>query len=96
MDLFRLMSDEFVSPARLLLGREEVAFNQAEHAGHTALIYAAKNGHDRVVGLLLGKCAIEVNAAEMWGSTALIWAVRNGHEKVVQQLLATKVSSISK
>ena len=83
-------------PARLLLGREKVAFNQAEHDGHTALIYAAKNGHDRVVELLLKKCTIDVNAAEMWGSTALIWAARNGYEKVVQQLLARKVSSISR
>ena len=55
--------------------------------GQTALIAAAGQGHQEVVGLLLGQPGIRVNAADNYGQTALHWAANNGHQEVVALLL---------
>ena len=62
--------------------------NQRDSAGMTPLIWAAKNGHEKVVSLLLEKINIEPDLPDTHcGRTALSWAAGNGHEKVVKIFL---------
>merc|ERR1712091_143840 len=49
-------------------------------------MWAASNGHERVVELLQQHGA-EINAQANDGVTALMLAARNGHERVVEVLL---------
>ena len=52
----------------------------------TLLVWASRNGHERIVPLLLVKGAY-INAAAEFGDTALVWALRNEHEHIVRLLL---------
>lgn len=54
--------------------------------GHTALSWAAANGHEFVVRQLLENRA-DIELMSKTGYTPLIWAVMNGHEDVVRLLL---------
>ena len=60
--------------------------NKRDGNGTTALIWAARKGHDTIVRLLLDNKA-DVKAKDDIGYTALIWAARKGHETVAQLLL---------
>ena len=55
--------------------------------GNTALILAARYGHDKVVTLLLAGGA-DIEDKNGSGDTALILAAYNGHDKVVTLLLS--------
>lgn len=59
---------------------------QINHPGWTPLIYAASNGHRRIVEMLLDKHAY-IDAAPENGITALMIAARGGHQDVVKVLL---------
>ena len=56
--------------------------------GYTALMFAAKNGHAKIVSALLSCEGINVNAARSGdGATALMIAVQNGHTQTAAELL---------
>lgn len=59
--------------------------NIQDYQGGTALMYAAKNGHESVVEFLLRSKANPVLETKA-GSTALDFAKREGHEKIVKLL----------
>ena len=54
--------------------------------GRTALLWAARRGHEAVVRLLLENGA-DMNALDMYGETALVGAAEQGHETIVRLLL---------
>ena len=56
--------------------------------GATALYWAGRNSHKKIVELLLKRNA-NVNAKDdLNNRTTLFWAAKNGHEKMVKLLLA--------
>ena len=56
--------------------------------GLTALMWAARMGHEAVVKQLLDNLDVDVNAKDTKdGLTSLSWAVKMGHEAVVKCLL---------
>ena len=59
--------------------------NVKNNNGTTALIWAASNGHAKVVSALIAAGA-DVNVKNNNGTTALMWAAYNGHAKVVSLL----------
>lgn len=59
--------------------------------GQTALIRAAKNGHDDVVDLLLNAPGIEADLADSSGETPLSRAAASGHVSIVRRLLLEDV-----
>jgi len=60
--------------------------NEADANGHTALIWAAKNGYEHVVRLLVERGA-NVEAKSVDGLTAIMWATIHGHFQVVGTLI---------
>ena len=62
--------------------------NEADGAGVTPLIWAARYGHEEVVRLLLQKKEIQPDQQDAnHNRTALSWAAGNGHEGVVSLFL---------
>ena len=61
--------------------------NQIDSVGNTPLLWAALNGHERVVEVLLGRDDINPNKLDEDGLTPLWWAVWNGHVGVAELLL---------
>ena len=55
--------------------------------GNTAIAWAARMGHEKVVRVLLGRCDVNPDKADKWGQTPLLWAAVNGYEGVVRMLL---------
>ena len=65
--------------------------NQRDGLGMTALIWAARYGHEEVVRLLLQEKHIQPDQPDSdYGRTALSWAAGNGHEGVVRLFLRPK------
>ena len=65
--------------------------NGTDDAGMTPLIWAARYGHEEVVGLLLREKDIQPDQQDTGsGRTALSWAAGNGHEGVVRLLLGPR------
>ena len=62
--------------------------NQADCIGCTPLMWAARQGNERVVRLLLARGDVDPEKPEMHGVTPLWAASSRGHEPVVRQLLA--------
>ena len=60
-----------------------------DERGLTALHWAAKLGHVRIVRLLLADDRVDVNYRSQTGGTALHIAAENGHAEVVQLLLGS-------
>ena len=58
-----------------------------DYHGNTAIAWAARNGHEGVVGTLLEQNDINPNTANRYGQTPLSFAVQNRHEAVVRILL---------
>ena len=54
--------------------------------GRTALHWASRDGHERMVQMLLDAGA-DVNAGSEKGVSALQWASASGHQGVIQMLL---------
>ena len=66
----------------------EADVNHADREGRTSLMWAALDGHLRVVKILLGKNGIDVNKASTSdGMTPLHTASQKGHVEVVKELL---------
>jgi len=74
----------------VLLNWKGCEINQGDWAGNTPLLWAAKNGHDRVVKQLLGREDVDPDKPGTTGGTPLSWAAENGHEGVVKLLLGRK------
>ena len=55
--------------------------------GNTALIWAAKRGHEGVVGILLEQSDANPDTADKNGHTSLLWATRKKYEGIVRMLL---------
>ena len=73
------------SMAKLLM-EQGADVRAADNFGSTALMCAARGGHEAVAQLLLQHGA-NVAAANNFGSTALMFAAQGGHEAVAQLLL---------
>jgi ankyrin repeat protein len=70
---------------RTLLASPNVDVNGIDDHGNTALIEAARFGHDEVVtALLIAKADTKVKNAE--GKTALMLAAEGGHDETVRVL----------
>ncbi len=63
--------------------------------GNTALMYAVREGHTKIVELLLARPNIDINAQDSAGTTALIYAVMMRSNEIVQLLLAQPNISIN-
>ncbi|KAK5213084.1 hypothetical protein LTR47_006963 [Exophiala xenobiotica] len=71
----------------LTLGRSnEYAINECDEDGRTALLWASKGGHEKVVRILLDHGA-DVNAEGGQYGNALQAALKGGHEKMVLMLV---------
>ena len=70
-----------------LVGVEGCDINQTDCTGGTPLLWAAWNGHERVVEILLGRGDIDPDKSDNVGQSPLCRAARNGHEGVVKMLL---------
>jgi len=70
-----------------LIGVGGCDINQTDCTGGTPLIWAACNGHEKVVEILLGRRDINPDKSDNVGQTPLCRAARNGHEEVVKMLL---------
>ena len=60
--------------------------NAKDKSGFTALIWAAKEGHIKIVELLL-KHNADVNIKDKYGRTALFWASARGYTETTELLL---------
>ena len=71
-----------------LLEIKEWNVNAVDCSGSTALIWAARKGHEGVVNILLERAHIDPNKADAEdGRTPLNWAAAKGQEGVVKTLL---------
>ncbi|KAJ9607047.1 hypothetical protein H2200_008119 [Cladophialophora chaetospira] len=70
----------------MLQRKKDHDIDESDWLGHTALIWASKYGHERVVQILLDHGA-NVDTREGICGTALYLASEHGHEKVVRRLL---------
>ena len=61
--------------------------NQLDCAGNTPLVWAAWNGHERVVKILLGREDVNPEKSNTFRQSPLCFAAENGHEGVVKILL---------
>ena len=64
----------------MLVEVEGCDINQIDSTGNTTLLWAARNGHERVVGILLGREDIDPDEPDKDGQTPLSLVVRDGHE----------------
>ena len=60
----------------------------AHPRSYTALLLAARNGHEGVVKLLLARRELNPNSSDEDGIALLLGAAQNGHEGIVRLLLA--------
>ena len=71
----------------VLINNEGCEANQQDCAGRTPLVWAARNGHERVVKTLLEWKNVDPNLPDEYGNGPLGWAAIFGHEGVVKLLL---------
>ncbi|MFH1429656.1 MAG: ankyrin repeat domain-containing protein [Candidatus Margulisiibacteriota bacterium] len=67
--------------------KEQTDLEDYRLVGGTPLIWAAGEGHAKVVEALLENEKADVNAKDIGVQTALIWAAKGGHADVVKVLL---------
>ncbi|XP_062991073.1 ankyrin repeat, SAM and basic leucine zipper domain-containing protein 1 [Elgaria multicarinata webbii] len=77
--------DQILKSVELLLSRNANP-NAACRKKMIPLMYAAREGHPKIVALLVAHGS-EINVQDESGYTALTWAARQGHKKVVFKLL---------
>jgi len=70
-----------------LLEAEGCDINQKECTGNTPLVWAASNGHERVVEILLERDGVISHENNIHNGGPLLWAALKGHEGVVKILL---------
>eukprot|EP00301_Raphidiophrys_heterophryoidea_P013038 c20374_g1_i1.p1 GENE.c20374_g1_i1~~c20374_g1_i1.p1 ORF type:complete len:730 (-),score=188.64 c20374_g1_i1:168-2357(-) len=66
-----------------------VDVNACNGYGHTAVMYAAKNGHAHVVELLVRSHGADTSIKDQFGNTALSFAIASNNHKVVAILTDT-------
>jgi len=71
----------------ILINAEGCEADQQDCAGRTPLIWAARNGHERVVKMLLEQEGVDPNRPGVYDRTPLGCAAFEGHEGVVKVLL---------
>ena len=76
--------------AQVAAGTFFMKYPVSESYGRTALMYAARNGHNTVVSALLSYNASLDIKDDYKGMTALMYAALNGHTYVVSTLLGSK------
>ena len=77
-------------PFAIAAGRTDMSRRIArDNKNSTALILAARFGHEAVVRILLANCA-DVRIADQQGKTASKWAVEKQHTKIFQLLVTAK------
>jgi len=69
-----------------LVEAESCDINQEDWASNTPLVWAASNGHERIVKILLGRDDVNPDRPNCFSLTPLLCATRNGHEGVVKML----------
>lgn len=69
---------------------KNINFNKKDSFGNTALIYAAEEGHAKIVNLLLNLPGIDINAKNSEEETALDCAKRKGRRRVIR-LIQSKI-----
>lgn len=69
------------------LQRDDLAVNQPDEHGNTALIWAAEHGHVHLVERLVAHPGVDVNIRGYLGATAICRAARRGNTNVLQRLL---------
>jgi len=69
---------------------KNIDFNQRSFNGYTALIFAAEEGHARIVNMLINLPGIDINAKNSEGETALDCAERKGRRRVIR-LIQSKI-----
>ncbi len=72
--------------------KKGVDINERDSFGRTPLIYAALNGHDRIINLLLESQA-DIRAKDHFDQTAFIAAVNRGHVNTAEILLKNGANS---
>lgn len=77
------------------LPEEEFSLDVMDGNGRTLLIWAAINGHHRIVHELI-KAKANVDFQNYGGETALMWAVRCGHRDIVQVLMVQANPGLNK
>lgn len=77
-----------VGVVRLLLKTGRVDVNSRNVNMETALLLAAKRGHEAILKLLLEE-EVEVNSKDSFGRTPLAWAGIRGHVSIAKLLLRT-------
>jgi uncharacterized protein len=83
--LLRAASAGNADTVRTLLASPNVDVNGIDDHGNTALIQAARFGHDEVVtALLIAKADVKIKNDE--GKTALMLAAEGGHDETVRVL----------
>ncbi len=83
--LLRAASAGNADTVRTLLASPNVDVNGTDDQGNTALIQAARLGHDEVVrALLVAKADVTVKNVE--GKTALMLAAEGGHDQTIAML----------
>lgn len=83
--LLRAASAGNADTVRTLLASPDVDVNGIDDHGNTALIQAARLGHDEVVtALLIAKA--DMNAKNDEGKTALMLAAEGGHDETIKML----------
>ena len=83
--LLRAASAGNADTVRTLLASPNVDVNGIDDHGNTALIQAARFGHDEVVtALLLAKA--DMNAKNDEGKTAVMLAAEGGHDETIKML----------
>jgi len=76
--------------AEALLYMRDWDVNKADLVGRTPLIWASKNGCERMIRLLLEKGGADVNTRDtMYGQTPLSWAAEYGQEGAAKLLLGS-------
>ena len=83
--LLRAAREGHADAVEELLKSPGIDVNAKDEAGNTALIEAARFGHDHVTRVLLGAGA-STNVRDKDGKTPLMLAVAGGHEEVVLAL----------
>ena len=56
-----------------------------DNNGFTALMWAAKKGHNEICDSLINK-GCDVDIPDKGGSTALMWAARYGHTEICEMI----------
>ncbi len=80
---------------RMLLDAPDIAVNQPNKFGDTAIIWAAVKGHAECLRMLLAVPGININFIDTENKTAYDWAIINNHEECAEILRAAGARRMS-